>query len=251
MLNLRKVLFTNGMLGLLCASLFGLECNENSCKYFRIGVGGAYHSLDSKNADISSVGGYLAFSARGALKQRIASEIGGKVGLSSASSTGAYFEQLPYTKNSLAVFTDFYFKIGLNISSVNVPIFINAVYGWDNFSTNLKNKGIGFSRDFVGGELDGFLPTSNTSRIEYLAGYYYFLNGDYLLADTNAAYKFQGTNFMLKASLGYTGDITPQLGYYIKIIGKYEDIKQSKSVTDTSYPATSNVAGMLEFGLEI
>lgn len=251
---LSKLLFPLGLLGVFASSLLALECAPNdNCKYFRIGVGGAYHGLsskDSQNADISSIGGYLSFSARGVLKSRLASELGGKIGLGSAQSKGDTFSQDIYAKNTLSIFNDFYFKLGLNIATSNVPLFINVIYGWDNFSTNTKSKGIGLSRSFIGGELDGYLPT-NKARIEYLVGYYYFLSGNYVFANTNTSSKIAGSNYMFKASLGYAADITPQVGYYIKLIGKYENMSQSRQVENFSYPSSTNIVGMLEVGIEL
>lgn len=246
-----KSLFSLGILALLPCFIFATDCTDSNCKNFRIGLGGAYHNLDSKDAQISSVGGYLAFSARGTLKNRLASELGGKVGLGSATASRAYFESDLYSKSNLSLFTDFYFKIGVNIASANVPLFVNAVYGWDNFSTNLKSKGVGLSRHFAGGELEGFLPMGGTSSIEYLAGFYTFLNGDYVFANTNITSKLRGTNFMAKVSVGYTKDINPQIAYYVKLIGKYEDMSASQSVGEIHYPSSKNMIGMLEFGISL
>lgn len=222
----KKLLFFASLFGLLPSSIFALECTENNCKYFRLGVGGAYHSLsisptDSQNADTSSIGGYLAFTARGVLKSRLASELGGKIGLGSAKSEGNYFQQTD-SKSPLSVFLDWYFKLGLNIASARVPLFVNVAYGYDNFSTNANNKGIGLSRNFIGGEVDGFIPTNSGSRLEYLVGYYHFLYADYTFANNNTTHSMK-SNYMIKASVGYAGNITPQLGYYAKLIGKYED----------------------------
>lgn len=243
-----KSLLFVGILALLPCLSVAADCSESNCKNFRLGLGGAYHNLDSKDAQISSVGGYLAFSARGTLKNRLASELGGRVGLGSATASGAYFESAPYSKNNLSAFTDFYFKIGVNIVSANVPLFINAVYGWDNFSTNLKSKGIGLARSFAGGELEGFLPMGSSAKMEYLAGLYTFLNGDYVFANTNTTSKLRGTNLMAKVSLGYAKDINPQIGYYVKLIGKYEDMSASANAI---YPSSKNMIGMLEFGISL
>ena len=225
---------------------FAADCEESNCANFRIGVGGAYHNLDAKGANISSTGGYLSLSARGTLKQRLMSEISGKVGVGEAKASGGYFANLD--AKPLSVFAEASFKIGLNISSKQFPLFVNAVYGWDNFSTNVKDKGIGLSRQLGGAELEGFL--GNASKIEYLVGYYYFFTGDYLLQDDTKS-KLEGTNYMIKASLGYVSHITPNLGYYIKAIGKYEKMNDSKlTATNINYPASSNIAGMVELGLE-
>lgn len=246
-----KSLFSLGILTLLPCFIFAADCAESNCRNFRIGLGGAYHNLDSKDAQISSVGGYLALSARGTLKNRFASELGGKVGLGSATASRSYFESALYSKSNLSVFTDFYFKIGVNLASANVPLFINAVYGWDDFSTNLKSKGVGFSRDFAGGELEGFLPMGGTSIIEYLAGFYTFVNGNYVFANTNTISKLRGTNFMAKVSVGYTKNINPHIGYYVKLIGRYEDMSASQSVNNNAYPSSKNMIGMLEFGISL
>lgn len=247
---LRNLLLTFGFLGAITSLSLAADCEETNCSSFRIGVGGAYHTLDGKGANnISSTGGYLSFAARGTLKQRLMSELSGKVGVGSAKASGAYFATLD--EKPLSVFTEASFKIGLNISSKHLPLFVNAVYGWDNFSTNTKDKGVGLSRELGGAELEGFLPTRNNSKIEYLVGYYHFFAGNYLLQN-DVSSKLGGTNYMIKASLGYVSNITPNLGFYIKAIGKYENMSDSKlTATNVNYPASTNYVGMIELGLEL
>lgn len=246
---LKTSLLSLGFLGTMVSSSLALNCEESNCKSLRIGVGGAYHSLNATGADISSTGGYLSFAARGTLKQRLMSEISGKVGVGSAEASGSYFATLD--EKPLSVFTEASFKIGLNVLSKQLPLFVNAVYGWDNFSTNTKDKGIGLSRELGGVELEGFLPTSNTSKIEYLVGYYHFFAGNYLLQN-DVSSKLGGSDYMIKASLGYASDITPNLGFYIKAIGKYENMSTSKfTATSVNYPASTNYVGMIELGIEL
>ncbi|WP_289181158.1 hypothetical protein [Helicobacter japonicus] len=246
---LRNSLLAFGFLGAITSLGFAADCEETNCSSFRIGVGGAYHTLDGKEASISSTGGYLSFAARGILKQRLMSELSGKVGVGSAKASESYFATLD--EKPLSVFTEASFKIGLNISSKQLPLFVNAVYGWDNFSTNTKDKGIGLSRELGGVEIEGFLPTRNNSKIEYLVGYYHFFAANYLLQN-DVSSKLGGTNYMIKASLGYASNITPNLGFYIKAIGKYENMSASKlTATSVNYPASTNYVGMIELGFEL
>ena len=231
---LRNSLLAFGFLGAITSLGFAADCEETNCSSFRIGVGGAYHTLDGKEASISSTGGYLSFAARGILKQRLMSELSGKVGVGSAKASESYFATLD--EKPLSVFTEASFKIGLNISSKQLPLFVNAVYGWDNFSTNTKDKGIGLSRELGGIEI---------------VGYYHFFAGNYLLQN-DVSSKLGGTNYMIKASLGYASNITPNLGFYIKAIGKYENMSASKlTATSVNYPASTNYVGMIELGFEL
>lgn len=106
---LRNSLLAFGFLGAITSLSFAADCEESNCSSFRIGVGGAYHTLDGKEANISSTGGYLSVASRGTLKQRLMSEISGKVGVGSAKASESYFATLD--EKPLSVFLRLLLKL--------------------------------------------------------------------------------------------------------------------------------------------
>ncbi len=139
-------------------------------------------------------------------------------------------------------------KVGLNLASKEVPLFLNLAYTLDGYSTNQNQSGYANLLHQVGLELEGILPTQSGFNIEYALGY------DYLFA---GSYKFGGVSgnstisngYTLRASLGFSHKLTENTLYYVRAIGKYHNLSSSKPLNNLSMPATQNYVAMVEFGI--
>ncbi|MCX2716637.1 hypothetical protein OQH61_02680 [Helicobacter sp. MIT 21-1697] len=265
MLKCRNFIFRFLMLyaGIFSASqVFALSCEETLCKSLRVGVGiPLYQTFVAKDAHIGNSGGYFTLGGR-LITHRILAEANGQIGIGRADSKESYFENTNYKGKTTSSTLAGDIKLGVNVSSVSLPIFIAGVYGFENFSlytggifSNYKKddkKGLAMSWHYAGAEINGSTTLQSSSKIEYLLGYYYIINqkSNYRFRDARVISDFAGTNYMIKASLAYVADLNQSVGYYVRGIYKYQNFAASKMTNNLNYPTTQNFQVLAEVGLE-
>ncbi|WP_334092386.1 hypothetical protein [Helicobacter typhlonius] len=244
------------------SQVFALSCEETLCKSLRVGVGiPLYQTFVAKDAHIGNSGGYFALSGR-LVGYRILAEANGQVGIGRADAKESYFANKDYKGKTTSSTLAGDIKLGVNVSSVSVPIFITGVYGFENFSlytggifSNYKKddkKGLAMSWHYAGAEINGSTTLQSSSKIEYLLGYYYIINqkSNYRFRDVGVISDFTGTNYMIKASLAYVSNFNQSMGYYVRGIYKYQNFAASEMSNNLNYPATQNFQVLAEVGLE-
>ncbi len=238
----------------LIASVFGESgayalCVED-CGSANIGIGGLYSKFNGSNAGVESIGGYLSLGYY-KITSRIKSGIVLEIGTGSSKLFGTALNGL---ENSSNLFYSITPKIGVNIASKNMPIFINLVIEGDDHNTTGRAKGI--ERRFIslGGEIEGVIPMGNVLSITYSAGYGWLGYAHYKFdgADSRVG---DGANYMIKASVGASYVLSDSVSTYLRLIGRYYNTaKNSAQVqiqnNNVSYPASSSYVGMVELGLE-
>lgn len=224
-------------------------CVED-CGSANIGIGGLYSKFNGSNAGVESIGGYLSLGYY-KITSRIKSGMALEIGTGSSKLFGTALNGL---ENSSNLFYSLTPKIGVNIASKNVPIFINLVIEGDEHNTTGRAKGIERRIIAFGGEIEGIIPAGNALSVTYSLGYSWI---------GSAYYKFDGVtskanasgNYMIKASLGASYVLNDSVSTYVRVIGKYQNIvadSQTVSVNgvDTFYPKSASYVGMVELGLE-
>ena len=256
-----KVLFVLGIGGLSSLEAVGLcfQGDEEHCLSGRFGVGVSYLNLDAPQAKAQSYGGFVNAEAIESYK-RLQALLGIRFGLGGITYSGGTFDSLG--REELALNTDVRIKLGVNILTKNIPLFVNIVLGDDYLGASSASgtTSKGFNRNlFYGGlELQGVAPVSSKGRIEYSAGFN-AISGWYELGKTYGAKSgLKGFSYAINATLGYSQDIDERKEWYIKAIGKYENLAQSRAVpfyaTYEGNPTPSSYRGVganQNFGLMI
>ena len=236
-----------GLYGMLAAKQY---CKENPDKcmneIIRFGIGG--HYVDSAQINTTSYGGYINLDIIDSTKNnRVQVGLSGKLGWDKHTFANTSPSVVKNSKD-LAMFFEVRPKVGLNLASKEVPLFLNLAYTLDGYSTKQNQSGYANLLHQVGLELEGILPTQSGFNIEYALGY------DYLFA---GSYKFGGVSgnsaisngYTLRASLGFSHKLTENTLYYVRAIGKYHNLSSSKPLNNLSMPATQNYVAMVEFGI--
>ena len=247
-----KVLFVLGIGGLSSLEAVGLcfQGDEEHCLSGRFGVGASYLHLDSSQAKAQSYGGFVNAEATESYK-RFQALLGIRFGLGGITYSGATFDSLG--SKELALTTDVKIKLGLNVLTKNIPLFVNIVLGDEYLgaSSASSTTSKGFNRNlFYGGlELQGAVPVSSKGRIEYSAGFN-AISGWYELGKTYGAKSgLKGFSYGVSATLGYSQDIDERKEWYIKAIGKYENLAQSRAVPlYATYEGNLNPSSYRGFG---
>ena len=242
---LKKILFFSAFC-IFNISLYAMQC-EKSCAYGQIGIGGQYYNFGGK--DISSYGGYLSLESRSVLWQRFQTALGGRIGggSTSAQNTG----DLSITDKNNLFTLDYYVKIGLNIAGKNAPLFVNLVVE-DNKHDGRIGKGSGLERQIttLGGDIEGYIPLGNMSYLDYGAGYAWAGIGKYTLTN-GVVLNIKDYSYTINAYIGYSKHITQNTMWYVKLIGKYFDLKDATNDSSTLvYPSSKDFVGMIEIGFK-
>lgn len=235
----------------LIASVFGASgayalCVED-CSAFSIGVGGLYSKFNGSNAGVESNGGYVSAEAY-KITGRVKTDVRAQLGWGNSSLQGASVSGLSNPPNH---FFTYGAKIGVNIASKNVPIFVSFFGELDRHDTS-NSKGFERKLITIGAEIDGIIPAGNALSVTYSLGYGWI---------GSAYYKFDGVtskanasgNYMIKASVGALYALSDSVSAYLRVIGKYQNIaRDSQRVSDANnfYPKSASYVGMVELGLE-
>lgn len=236
------------------------QCENTMCSSLRVGVGTPlYQTFLGKEANIENSGGYVTLSGRLA-KHRILAELNGLIGIGKTKLKNSYFtdKNLKSETNSATLEGDI--KLGINITNMKTPIFFAGVYGAESFSIHSggifstyfladkeNQQSLVMTWHYAGAEVIGQMMINTSSKIEYLLGYYSILNSksSYRFKKEDVVSHFAGSNYMLKASLGFISS-----GYYVKGIYKYQNFAASEIKNNLNYPTTQNHQFLLEVGLE-
>lgn len=225
-------------------------CVED-CSAFSIGVGGLYSKFNGSNAGVESNGGYVGLEAY-KIVGRVKSASRAQFGWGNTSLQGASVSDLSNPPNHFFTFIP---KIGVNIASKNVPIFV-SIFGELDWHNTSSGKGLERELITLGAEIDGIIPAGNALSVTYSLGYGWI---------GSAHYKFDGTNsrvntansdsYMIKASLGALYTLSDSVSAYLRVIGKYQNIARDSQIVqvnavDKFYPKSASYVGMVELGLE-
>lgn len=239
-------MFFKKILILCCVfcTTYATQCEESACWSGNIGVGGAYYDFGS--ADISSYGGFLALEARGIYRQRLQAVIGGRIGGGSTQS-----DKLPLLESKSPLFIiDEYVKFGVNIAGKNAPLFINLVLEENNHNGNIaSHNGIDRTLITLGGELEGSFNISSLTQFNYSLGYAWVGSGQYIIDDIKS--KVENYSDEINVSVGFTRTMTENLGFYMKLRGKYQNLQKALYQNIERFPSTRNFVAMVEMGLKI
>ncbi|MCX2716319.1 hypothetical protein OQH61_01010 [Helicobacter sp. MIT 21-1697] len=230
---------------LLSLSTFAnaLSCEKNHCYYGNVGLGGAGYSFGGE--DIKSYAGYLALEARGVYYGRMQAVVGlrGGGGISQAENVTNIAD-----KASLFIF-EYYAKFGLNIATARTPLFIN-VFGERNGHQGAVSSKKGLDRDTIvlGAELEGNIPASDKLNLTYALGYAWVGYAHYTIGGQES--KVDDYSYAINASVGFSKDISQNMAYYTKLIGRYQNVAPAYIQGAQAYPHSDNYALMLEFGIK-
>lgn len=222
------------------------DCKERNCSYESIGIGVAYHNYNA--GDVLSPAYYLVGDGRYVWSARAQVGLLVRGGYGSNSLKGTF----PTTLKTKAdyFFLDVKLKAGWNILSKDYPLFLN-VFG--EIVSQTPKKSFGRAHTVVGLELEGSAPVGENLKLTYGAGYG-VLAASYYYEDVRADAPNSMKNFEVSANVGVNYELSSGYAYFARIIGKYQKIGASNTVTyqnaSVSYPASNNYAGMLEMGIE-
>ena len=229
-------------------------CKENPDKcmneIIRFGIGG--HYVDSAQINTTSYGGYINLEFIDSTKNnRVQVVLSGKLGWDKHTFASTSPSVVKSSKD-LAMFFEVRPKVGLNLASKEVPLFLNLAYTLDGYSTKQNQSGYANLLHQVGVELEGALPTQSGFTIEYALGYDYLFAGSYKFGEVSGNSALNN-GYTLRASLGFSHKFTENTLYYVRAIGKYHNLSTSKPLdsngVNLSMPATQNYVGMIEFGI--
>lgn len=227
----------------LISSVNALSCDKKHCHYGHIGIGGAGYDLGGE--DIKSYGGYIALEGRSIYAQRLQGVIGlrGGGGVSKAENVANIADNA-----SLFMF-DWYAKVGLNIATARTPLFLN-VFAERNGHHGAVSSKKGLDRDIIllGAELEGSIPASNRLNLTYTLGYGWIGYAHYTINKQES--KVDDYSYEANASVGFSRDISENMAYYAKLIGKYQNIAPAYIQGTQAYPNSENFVVMFEIGIK-
>lgn len=156
-------------------------------------------------------------------------------------------------KDLVEVFGELHLKLGANIGSERVPLFIDLV-GSILAGTNVGNvagNAYGTSISGLGVELGGKIPLEN-HFFAYNLGYEYIAGGRYIIKSGNPSATINGGH-LVRASIAYHKILTGNFSLYGRLSARYIMLNDSKQVmlnngTGFSLPSANNLSAMFEVG---
>lgn len=234
--------------------------DDSNCLNARFGVGGLYSNFSGNGANVNNYGGFVNIEVAQVYK-RFQAMIGIRIEGGGASHKGSTFSTFGVSPSFFGEETKI--KLGANVLTKRVPLFINFVGGNEYYNTEFDNvKNRGFERNLLnlGLELQGAIPLGGQSRLEYSAGAN-VIRGWYNLAKTyEARSRIDDFGYGFNASIGFANEISERYEWYARVVGKYQRLGKSNAVpfyenggtnsnATKNYPSSNNFAGMLEVGL--
>ncbi|RDU62472.1 hypothetical protein CQA53_09255 [Helicobacter didelphidarum] len=247
-------LFKKTFIALSLASVFGVSANAfcdskgTTCFIPTVGIGGIYSDFGGgSNAGVANYGGYLTADWTVTWKERILGSLGATLGGGVSNLSGVNLAALKQTNPF--IISNIEAKVGFNISTKEVPIYINI------FTRNdgLFNKAIMRNLGLVGVELQAKIPVSSNVKILFGGGYS-GVYGYYQFGGLDSKSSLNGYNYGIHANIGFTTKITQDYSYYLKVVGQYYNLNDSKAVTlnnqPINYPGANSFNVMLEMGVK-
>ena len=254
--------FSTAYIGAFCA----LNPEECLKEYTRVGIGAQYAQIKNQQNqtqifDTKIYGGYVNLEGGISSKtSRMRFVISAKLGVGKQD---ASIYSPTFAKQNLAIFGEIRPKIGLNLATTRFPLYLNIAYMFEAYTSRKKgdNNGYSYLFHYLGGEVDGKIPFGKKVALEYAVGYDWLFGGGYgfgAAKDSSlSGYGLNGHSYALNASVGIAYAQNLQKSYYLKIIGRYQNlghsnIAESKNNISSalSMPAMRNIIGMLEMGIE-
>ena len=239
----KKYIFISSIMIATLVTSSNAACIATYCFTGEIGLGGVYHNINGGSlAHIDNRGGYLSIGGASIYKRLQAAgvvRLGGGVSTLSG--------QNLVSRSTKGFFIDDYFlRVGFNIASQNIPLYINFIANLDRFQQGLN--GVNRMLFALGIELEGKIPIGK-ANIMYSGGYTWLAEGIYQFGKLDSHINGEH-NYAIIASLGLSYDISNNASVYIKAIGKYYDLHASSVVdTNLSFPASHHFTAMLEIGI--
>lgn len=227
-------------------NVINTDCKERSCLYGSVGIGGAYYNLN--NSDMLSQAYYLYLGGKYVWNTQAQFKPEVRIGVGKNTLKGDFPTTLRVNEDYL--YYDIKLKGGWNILSKDYPLFLN-VFG--EVVSQTPKKSFGRAHTVVGLELEGSAPVGENLKLTYGVGYGW-LYGAYFYERERARVPNSASNFEINANVGINYEFGNGYAYFARIIGKYQKIGASHTITyqnaPVSYPASNNYAGMLEMGIE-
>lgn len=221
---------TNGALYYHCLKSDDCSfCKTCPKTQYTLGIGGIYLN-QSKDFDSKDSGGYVRFAFSEFLpKQRFNFTLNILLGAAQHTSNP---QALFATQNPTAsVFFELRPKVGVNILSQNLPLFLNLAYTFEGYNPNVGDSRYDLYKllyHSVGGELEGLIFINPKLRLTYSAGYDYIFSGGYKTSQGKAKFDNGST---IRASVGYVYALNEKLSYYMKIQGKIQNFESAPLLT--------------------
>lgn len=241
------------------SSTFKEYCESTKCYYGNVGLGVGGYSFSAKDSDFGSSVGYLYAGGGFVHNQRIKLDTDVRIGGGRNTLQGSNFPT-SFATSLNAIFIDFTAKLGRNVLSKQIPLFINFTLGLT-FNTPHK-KNFGYVKALLGVEIDGQIALAPNLLLSYGAGYGWLVMG-YTYANPAVFGYYRNNeiaesrsirNFELNANVGVSYKFENDYIVFIRAVGRFQHINASETITYDNmplrYPASSNYAGMLEMGVE-
>ncbi|RDU53411.1 hypothetical protein [Helicobacter sp. MIT 01-3238] len=238
-------------MGAFCA-INPAECPKEPA---RLGMGVQYAQV--QEGKTQTLGGYLSMNVgiTSTEGKRVRFSVGGLAGAGNSDSKN-FKANHTSVKNELALFWELYPRLGINIATKKYPLYLNIDLIGEGYSSKI-NRENGYTNALfsAGIGLEGIIPTTNRFAIEYGASYNYIFAGYYWFGQTgdDKQSTMSGYSYGAKAHIGFSYAASEKYSYYLRFVGKYQDLSASKPIsanggTSLNYPATTNIIGMLEMG---
>lgn len=211
--------------------------NGNYCDVIGVGVGGLHSQINETDANIKEYGGYVNLYWHMFYKRLyFAGNVrmgGGQINFSGASLTTLRGSPFFYLGGPL--------EMGVNIFTRNAPLILGIFYQYEtiwskNFDRGLMGLGV---------KLSGEIPIGK-ARILYSGGYGWVTPLSNYEVDGKVGW-FDGYNYSINASLGFSYNVTEKIAMNIRAIGEYYNLN-SLSVNNVNFPSLNQYVGMLEVG---
>lgn len=221
--------FFGYMMGYCQATGDCIICKTCPKTQYTLGIGGIYLN-QSKDFDSQDSGGYVRFAfSEFSPKQRFNFTLSTLLGAAQHTSNP---QALFTTPNPTAsVFFELRPKVGVNILSQNLPLFLNLAYTFEGYNPNVGDSRYDLYTllyQSVGGELEGLIFINPKLRLTYSAGYDYIFSGGYKTSQGRAKFDNGST---IRASVGYVYALSEKLSYYMKIQGKIQNFESAPPLT--------------------
>lgn len=226
-------------------------CDSIFCISGNVGIGGVYNNFGGNsiaNGNLRNLYGALDINLLFA--KRLKFSVGAKVGAGNMYISGYNLSNMP--SKTMGYFGDISFRSGLNMLSIESPLYINFLF---DSITNASKLALMQSISVFGIELEGKKLLDEKAKLLYSIGSgaavgLYDFDGypmDFTLPITDKC------GYSVFGSLGLEYALNHYLGFYAKGIAKFHDIAQSKSVKinnkDINFPAARAWSAMVEVGL--
>lgn len=241
------------------STTFKEYCEIKKCHYGNIGLGVGSYSFNARDSNFSSSVGYLYAGGGFVHNQRIKFDVDVRLGGGRNTLQGSNFPT-SFATSFNATFMDFTAKLGRNVLSKQIPLFINLVLGLT-FNTPHK-KNFGYVQALLGVEIDGQVAIAPNLLLSYGVGYGWLSMG-YTYANPAVFGYYKNNEIAESRSLG-NFEFTTNVGInykfendyvvFIRAVGRYQHINASETIiydnVPLRYPTSNNYAGMLEMGVE-